>query len=569
MNINFTRDSVNKNRFHLDGIREIGEKKSKTGIAGYRGIIGWISAYILHKTVPVKSNKGVYYLNCKSLEHWKQRIVVGPEVETQRVNFHNKKDVEWMLQNIKATRTSSNEVEQPESYTQIEGEREDRIKPEQQLTTKNKKPSKIKHKILKSNKTETEAQTQVKETLSSTTSVVEKGPSKQINIVQVFRSCFLGLDDFKALEKNIERIAKSIKEYDQDDLNHELLSFYKDTKSLLPMKKLNKEYKENSKRVELGMMIKALEYIEDNRKTLLSEESPEINQLIKDYEGKYQEQELPIVVTLKTILQEGKALGKADIKELSVKIRNILEQEWQFNSSELNQAVTEYVINVEDVEPLINLTIFTINNDKTKADRMIAALQDVESKTWLSDAKKINRISEYLQQIGQSKVRAETKPEVKEIKIESPPEVKIKPEEIKVDNPKVDKPVVKVETKPEPLLTPPDIEPKTILMTATLKPELKKSFNPNYVELNSEQILTLVNADSDKYSQNSLNGFIGRFIANTEDVTPLIKLFKHYESTKEAQKGMRLENAIKSNWKIIEPSKQKKLQENLPWAANL
>lgn len=67
------------NRFEVKGIQEQGTIKK--GIAGYHGgfwaVIGWIVANILHKAVPIKTSKGVYYLNCKSLENWMRRVAPG------------------------------------------------------------------------------------------------------------------------------------------------------------------------------------------------------------------------------------------------------------------------------------------------------------------------------------------------------------------------------------------------------------------------------------------------------------------------------------------------------------
>lgn len=77
MEDNFMEILRNKlNRFDIKGLDECGEVQK--GIAGFHGgfgaVIGWIAAKILHKAVPVKVKKEVYYLNCKSLKNWNERV---------------------------------------------------------------------------------------------------------------------------------------------------------------------------------------------------------------------------------------------------------------------------------------------------------------------------------------------------------------------------------------------------------------------------------------------------------------------------------------------------------------
>jgi protein tyrosine phosphatase len=87
-----SKNSLSKFRFDINGITE--PKGKKTGIAGYHGgfwaIIGWIAAKILHKAVPIQTSKGVYYLNCKSLENWYRRLTPG-SVQAERNKEFSKK----------------------------------------------------------------------------------------------------------------------------------------------------------------------------------------------------------------------------------------------------------------------------------------------------------------------------------------------------------------------------------------------------------------------------------------------------------------------------------------------
>lgn len=96
-----------KNRFDINGIsKPIGKK---TGIAGYHGrfwcIIGWIAAKIFHKTVPLKTSKGVYYLNCKSLENWFRRVAPDSTPLERDKGFsrrmHDPDSVAKMIESIK------------------------------------------------------------------------------------------------------------------------------------------------------------------------------------------------------------------------------------------------------------------------------------------------------------------------------------------------------------------------------------------------------------------------------------------------------------------------------------
>lgn len=102
-----SRNSFSKNRFDINDILE--PKGKKTGIAGYHGgfwaIIGWIAAKILHKAVPIKTTKGVYYLNCKSLENWVRRVAPAAAPAGSDKGFskkmHNPDAVAKMIESLK------------------------------------------------------------------------------------------------------------------------------------------------------------------------------------------------------------------------------------------------------------------------------------------------------------------------------------------------------------------------------------------------------------------------------------------------------------------------------------
>lgn len=68
------------NRYEIDGIQDVGlDNPSKKGVAGYHGkfqnLIGWLlTKPTFTKTVKVKAENGVYYLNCKSIKKLFLRI---------------------------------------------------------------------------------------------------------------------------------------------------------------------------------------------------------------------------------------------------------------------------------------------------------------------------------------------------------------------------------------------------------------------------------------------------------------------------------------------------------------
>lgn len=97
MTINIIRNKFDKNRFDVEGIQ--GTKK---GFAGFHGrcasIIGWIAAYIFRKAVPIPTKQGVFYINCKSLEKWRQ--IAAPD--SPSINMRDSKVVQAMIKGIKA-----------------------------------------------------------------------------------------------------------------------------------------------------------------------------------------------------------------------------------------------------------------------------------------------------------------------------------------------------------------------------------------------------------------------------------------------------------------------------------
>lgn len=100
-----SRNSI-KNRFNIEDISEPNSKK--TGISGYHGglwcVIGWIAAKIFNKAVRIKTDKGVYYLNCKSLENWYKRVAPGSIAENDKdfsKKMHDPKAVKIMIESLK------------------------------------------------------------------------------------------------------------------------------------------------------------------------------------------------------------------------------------------------------------------------------------------------------------------------------------------------------------------------------------------------------------------------------------------------------------------------------------
>jgi hypothetical protein len=408
MDINFIRDSSNKNRFNIAGIADIGGAKGKKGISGYHGgVIGWISAKILHKTVPIQSkDKGIYYLNCKSLEKWQKRVAGDVSPAT---NIHSQEEVETMLQNIKtktlidgsdkdSQKSSKKEwFDQPRSFSNknpSSGVPETVTAP-QPGRSEVSQSKMILPNIMEPKKLKTEVPFKAP--------VEPSGPSKQINVVKVLKEGFSPLG-YETLSIRMGKIAKSIKEYDQDDLNSELHSFYKSITGLVPIGRLAREYFTNQQYDKLPMIIKALEYIQSEEKRIFGEENSNINNLIGQFKDKFVEQEVPSVITPKKILQEGRSFGGSldKINELARNIRDDIEveNEWSFKSSDLRAHVLDYVIAVDDVEPLIKLTRHFIDNkDTVKANWMVEALKVVESRKYLGE-KKLEKLTLFLQTIG-------------------------------------------------------------------------------------------------------------------------------------------------------------------------
>jgi|GEM_PF-6993376 len=99
------------NRFDIDGIQDRGVKNGNNlitkGISGYHGrlgnIIGWVLSYIFHKTVFLKGDEGTYYLDCKSLKDWFNRVNIDNiELKALDKNIHNPKWVAHSIDSVRA-----------------------------------------------------------------------------------------------------------------------------------------------------------------------------------------------------------------------------------------------------------------------------------------------------------------------------------------------------------------------------------------------------------------------------------------------------------------------------------
>lgn len=506
-NINFSRDSVNKNSFHLVGIQE---KNGEKGIAGYHGgvsgIIGWISAKILRNSVPVKSeNKGYYYLKCESLKKWRQSVAANDPLPK---DIHSQKEVEAMLQGIIGTPKEEEGLVKEKNngkkeIKQVSSQKEAKLQEIIGTTT----PKEDNQEIQKESRSET--QTQVTE---SKTTTVKKGIEKT-NPVYTLRMALLSDYGNEVVKKNVNNIGKSFKEQDQDDLNFEMYSFYRNSK-FSAITELANTYLKNEEYDKLDMMVKAFESIDSrikNSGTGIEDKMP--GKFIEEYKTKYTaEQAKPkeVVVTTKKILQEGTPNKFSEtidnFNARIVKIRNSLES-WdsRFNPLEFNFDIIQYVTNVDDVEPLIRLTKhFKDNKDEIKANRMVTSL--IEAQKILKEEKKLNKINAYLQQIGQLPV--------------------------------------KMETKEENRAGPTEKDPKKILMGGTLKEDLR-SF-PNMLSNNADKIIEEINKDSTKFDQDKLDPKLNQFIDDIIDVEPFIDLCKNYVNLKQHDQVGRLETFIKN-----------------------
>jgi hypothetical protein len=244
--------------------------------------------------------------------------------------------------------------------------------------------------------------------------MVEPVPSNsgpiQINVFQTLKE---GVDvlNFPLVKETIKRIEKSIREYDQDDLNKFLYSFYNNTTQLVPIGTLANQYCKNREFDKLNMMVKALENINENLVRIFGNEDSSISNLIEQYKNKFSELEaVPkvTVVTSKKILQEGKAFSgtsQEKITQLAGNIRDIIEKEqWSFRRQDqfdLDSEVIQYIIYALDIEPLIKLTkYFKENNQMQRSERMVEALTRASKQTYLGD--QILKLIAFLEELSHS-----------------------------------------------------------------------------------------------------------------------------------------------------------------------
>lgn len=186
----------------------------------------------------------------------------------------------------------------------------------------------------------------------------------------------------------IDKITKNILGNDQNGLTKELYSYYENTAEPPPVFSLLKQYSENQQFDKLDMIIKALKHIISEEKRLYSVESPWLDEIIKPYKDIYTEEQANRTVTPKKILLEGLSDNvryRQNILRYAETIINSLKNDAR--NPEFDNAVGDYINARNDVEPLLNLAQFYIDNEPLKALRIITILKDLQVHTILNQEK--------------------------------------------------------------------------------------------------------------------------------------------------------------------------------------
>lgn len=343
MDINFTRDPVNKNRFNVEGIKEVGEKK---GIAGYHGgIIGWISAHILHKTVPVESkDKGVYYLNCKSLENWKQKVAKGVKPPE---NIHNQKEVEKMLLAITSP-----------------------------------------------NKEEGQSKTIIKDQDKQISDVHKVEPSKQISVLQILKEGKPSNITMEQFNEVTDQIKNALEEKDwpllkAGSFKDSISTYIQCVDDVAPLVKLTKYFKDNKDTDKVKRMLESFNSVENDRSPG-DEKIAKINTYLKQSMPETFHSKLLMYAILKPELMSKRNY----IWTLIDRIINEINAS-NFKQEKLNDYLLEYINNTISVEPFISLYKEYQKSNKTLWARLEVF---IELKCDSIEKEKLERIREAMQE---------------------------------------------------------------------------------------------------------------------------------------------------------------------------